>query len=120
MKILSYNISWSKQFKIDWLFTNKGIDAFVVPECANNDNIVVPDNFQFYWVGNYATKGLGVFVSKEHKQITPDWANPKLSYAIPIIIDDTTSEIATNAISTYEIEFMIVLIEDIIVPTKSV
>lgn len=88
MKILSYNISWSKQFKIDWLFTNKGIDAFVVPECANNDNIVVPDNFQFYWVGNYATKGLGVFVSKEHKQIIPDWANPKLSYAIPIIIDD--------------------------------
>lgn len=88
MKVLSYNISWSKQFKIDWLFTNKGIDAFVVPECANNDNIVVPDNFQFYWVGNYATKGLGVFVSKEHKQIIPDWANPKLSYAIPIIIDD--------------------------------
>ena len=88
MKVLSYNISWSKQFKIDWLFTNKGIDAFVVPECANNDNIVVPDNFQFYWVGTYATKGLGVFVSKEHKQIIPDWANPKLSYAIPIIIDD--------------------------------
>ena len=51
MKVLSYNISWSKQFKIDWLFNNKGIDAFVVPECANNDNIVVPDNFQFYWVG---------------------------------------------------------------------
>lgn len=42
MKVLSYNISWSKQFKIDWLFTNKGIDAFVVPECANKDNIVVP------------------------------------------------------------------------------
>ena len=47
MKVLSYNISWSKQFKIDRLFNNKGIDAFVVPECANNDNIVVPDNFQF-------------------------------------------------------------------------
>ena len=80
MKVLSYNISWSKQFKIDWLFTNKGIDAFVVPECANNDNIVVPDNFQFYWVGNYATKGLGVFVSKEHKQTCSRYGVIKINF----------------------------------------
>ena len=45
MKILSYNISWSKQFKVDWLFTHKDIDAFVVPECGNNENIVVPNNY---------------------------------------------------------------------------
>ena len=32
----------SKQFKIDGLFNNKGIDACVGPECANNDNIVGP------------------------------------------------------------------------------
>ncbi len=88
MKILSYNISWSKQSKIDWLFTNKDIDAFVVPECGNNDNVVAPDDYQFYWMGNYATKGLGVFVSKKHKQELPSWYNDKLNYAIPIIIDD--------------------------------
>lgn len=88
MKILSYNISWSKQFKVDWLFTHKDIDAFVVPECGNNENIVVPNNYQFYWVGNYPTKGLGVFISKEHKQEIPVWANKELNYAIPLLIND--------------------------------
>ena len=88
MKILSYNISWSKQFKVDWLFTHKDIDAFVVPECGNNENIVAPNNYQFYWVGNYPTKGLGVFISKEHKQEIPVWANKELNYAIPLLIND--------------------------------
>ena len=67
MKILSYNISWSKQFKIDWLFRHKDTSAFVVPECGNANNIVVPDGYHFYWVGNYDIKGLGVFVSNKHK-----------------------------------------------------
>lgn len=45
MKILSYNISWSKQEKIDWLLEQKGIDAYVVPECGNADNIAVPEGY---------------------------------------------------------------------------
>lgn len=48
MKFLSYNISWSKQSKIDWLFTNKDIDAFIVPECGNSHNVAVPNDYQFY------------------------------------------------------------------------
>lgn len=88
MKFFSYNISWSKQSKIDWLFTHKDVDAFIVPECGNSENIVVPDSYQFYWTGNYETKGLGVFVSKEHKQEIPSWVNPNLNFAIPVIIDD--------------------------------
>ena len=88
MKFLSYNISWSKQSKIDWLFTNKDIDAFIVPECGNSHNVAVPNDYQFYWVGNYDIKGLGVCVSKKHKQVIPSWNNKKLSYAIPIIIAD--------------------------------
>lgn len=44
MKKLSYNISWSKQEKIDWLLGQKGIDAYVVPECGNADNIAVPED----------------------------------------------------------------------------
>ena len=36
---------------------------------------------------------------------------------IPIIIEETTSEIATNAISTAEIAVIIVLTDDIIMPT---
>lgn len=88
MKILSYNISWSKQFKIDWLFRHKDASAFVVPECGNANNIVVPDGYHFYWVGNYDIKGLGVFVSNKHKHEIPSWANNNLNFAIPVILDD--------------------------------
>ena len=35
---------------------------------------------------------------------------------IPIIMDETTSDIATKAMSTYEIAFIIVLTDDIISP----
>lgn len=42
MKLLSYNISWSNQEKIDWLLDKKGIDAYVVPECGNADKITIP------------------------------------------------------------------------------
>lgn len=30
MKIISYNISWCKQEKIDWLVEHRDIDAFVI------------------------------------------------------------------------------------------
>ena len=53
MKILSYNISWSKQEKIDWLLGQKGIDAYVVPECGNADNIAVPEGYSFFWTGDF-------------------------------------------------------------------
>ena len=36
---------------------------------------------------------------------------------IPIIIEETISDIATNAIKTYEIALIIVLTDDIIIPT---
>ena len=36
---------------------------------------------------------------------------------IPIIIEDTTSDIATNAISTYDIAFIMVVTDDIISAT---
>lgn len=44
MKFLSYNISWSKQYKIDWLFTNKDIDTFIDAECGNSHNVAVPND----------------------------------------------------------------------------
>ena len=47
-------------------------------------------------------------------------SNTEIYVMIPIMIELTTSEIATNAISTYEIALIIVLMEDIIVPTISV
>ena len=88
MKIMSYNISWCKQEKIDWLVGHQDVDAFVVPECGNRENIVVPNGFRFFWMGEYATKGLGVLVGDGHKCELANWYNKDLRYALPIIIDD--------------------------------
>lgn len=65
MKVLSYNISWFKQEKVDWALANNGVDAFVIPECANKDKTKIPKEYSFYWVGDYENKGLGVIVSNK-------------------------------------------------------
>lgn len=49
MKIISYNVSWCKQEKIDWLIGHQDVDAFVIPECGNQDNIQVPEGVKFFW-----------------------------------------------------------------------
>lgn len=88
MKVLSYNISWFKQEKVDWALANNGVDAFVIPECANKDKTKIPKEYSFYWVGDYENKGLGVIVSNKYKHIIPSWYKANLSYAIPVLIDD--------------------------------
>lgn len=88
MKVLSYNISWFKQEKVDWALANNGVDAFVIPECANKDKTKIPKEYSFYWVGDYENKGLGVIVSNKYKHIIPSWYKAILSYAIPVLIDD--------------------------------
>lgn len=85
---MSYNVSWCKQEKIDWLIEHQDIDAFVIPECGNEDNIQVPRDTKFFWMGDFATKGLGVIVRKGHKCELAPWHNKTLRYALPIIIDD--------------------------------
>lgn len=88
MKILSYNISWSNQEKIDWLLDKKSIDAYVVPECGNADNITIPKGYSFFWMGDFDFKGLGVICRDSHKIVLPDWYNKNLHYAIPVVFDD--------------------------------
>lgn len=88
MKIISYNVSWCKQEKIDWLLGNQDADAFVIPECGNSDSITVPKGYRFFWTGDYASKGLGVIVGEKHKCELAYWYNKDLRYALPVIIDD--------------------------------
>lgn len=85
---MSYNISWCKQEKIDWLAGHQNVDAFVVPECGDKDNIAVPNGYRFFWMGEYAAKGLGVMVREERKCELASWYDNTLRYALPIIIDD--------------------------------
>lgn len=88
MKVLSYNISWFKQEKIDWALAHKDVDAFVLPECADKEITNIPKGYSFYWTGDFENKGLGVIVNNNHKHIIPSWYNKTLSYAIPVILDD--------------------------------
>lgn len=93
MKILSYNISDSKQWKIDRLFEHDA-DVFVVPEITCPEQAELPDGFEMAWEGitwQYAGKdkwkGLGI-IWKKGEGMVPDWYNPNLFYAIPLVVND--------------------------------
>lgn len=36
------------QTRIDGLVENQDVDAFVIPECGNQDNIQVPEGVKFF------------------------------------------------------------------------
>ena len=93
MRILSYNISDSKQWKIDRLFEFDA-DVLVVPEITCPEQAKLPDGYEMVWKGitwQYACKdkwkGLGVIWKKGEGEI-PNWYNPNLFYAIPLLIND--------------------------------
>ena len=50
MKILSYNINDSKQWKVDKLF-EIGADVYVVPEIACPEQTTLPDSYEMAWEG---------------------------------------------------------------------
>lgn len=93
MRILSYNISDSKQWKIDRLFEFDA-DVLVVPEITCPEQVKLPDGYEMAWEGitwQYGGKdkwkGLGVIWKKGEGKV-PDWYNPNLFYAIPLLIKD--------------------------------
>lgn len=91
LKIISYNISTCQQWKVDKLLERK-FDVLVVPEISCPEQCKIPDEYEFVWCGIHweykgcpQSKGLGVIWKKGEGRV-PDWYNPKLSYAIPLII----------------------------------
>ena len=87
MKVMSYNVSWCNQDKIDWLLFHDDVDIFVIPECGNEENVLTPKGYKFFWVGDYATKGLGIMVNERCQcEIAPSY-DKALRYAIPLIVD---------------------------------
>lgn len=92
MKIVSYNISDSAQWKIDRLLEMTA-DVLVVPEIACVEDVNLPDCLEMAWngitwehAGKQKSKGLGMIWKKGHGQIA-SWHNPELYYAIPLIVD---------------------------------
>lgn len=87
MKVMSYNVSWCNQDKIDWLLSHDDVDVFVIPECGEEEHISTPKGLRFFWVGDYATKGLGVMVREQGQCEIPSLYKESLRYAIPVVID---------------------------------
>lgn len=93
MKIISYNISDCKQWKVDQLIAMDA-DVFVVPEIGCNEHISLPNNYKMEWKGleweyngKGKSKGLGIVFKKDAGSI-PSWYNKELTYAIPLEIND--------------------------------
>lgn len=92
MKIISYNINDSYPWKVERLLKMQA-DILVVPEITCPDDANLPDDYEMCWRGiSYyhefqRWKGLGV-LWKRGLGYVPDWYNPSLFYAIPLIAGD--------------------------------
>ena len=93
MKIVSYNISDSKPWKIERLL-GLAADVWVVPEITCPEKAHLPELYSMEWEGieyQYRDmpkwKGLGIIWKKSQGYI-PNWNNPLMNYGIPLIFGD--------------------------------
>jgi len=92
MKIVSWNINDSKPWKIEHLL-GLNADVLVVPEITNPEDAHLPEQFEMAWCGidyffhEKKWKGLGL-IWKKGLGYVPEWYNPELMYAIPLIVGD--------------------------------
>ena len=89
MKILAYNINRSNQTKIDKVLS-MGADIMVLPECAHQSQVNLPEGFEMEWMGlpDWCDwKGLGVIWRKEHEVVVAPWFNESHKYILPFIVD---------------------------------
>lgn len=88
MKIVSYNIAKCVQTKIDSVL-RMNADLYILPECANSKNIVLPKGQAMLWTGDddMPQKGLGV-IWRESLSVHPVKGYRKIRHHIPLIVDD--------------------------------
>ena len=92
MKIVSWNISESKPWKVDHLL-GLNADVLVAPEITCPDKACISDSYDIKWYGieyffhEKKWKGLGV-IWKKGNGLVPEWFNTQLEYAIPLIVED--------------------------------
>lgn len=89
MKILAFNINRSNQGKISKILS-LAADIMVLPECASQSQIMLPDDYEMEWMGipewcNW--KGLGVIWRKDHEVVVAPWYNDEYKYILPLIVD---------------------------------
>jgi hypothetical protein len=92
MKVISYNISDSKPWKVERLLAMEA-DVWVVPEITCPEDAHLPEELEMQWRGiDYVYyqkkwKGLGI-IWKKGQGFIPEWNNPEMNYGIPLIVDD--------------------------------
>jgi len=92
MKVISYNIHDCYSWKVENLLKIDA-DIWVVPEMTSPEDANLPEFLEMKWYGiSYfwqfkRWKGLGV-IWKKGLGYVPEWFNPELYYAIPLVVDD--------------------------------
>ena len=88
MKILTYNIHRCNQEKIDSIL-QRGADIMVLPECAYQEQVTLPDGYAMTWHGDDAAKwkGLGVIWRRSVDCRVAEWYDASHKYMIPLIVD---------------------------------
>ena len=105
MKIVSYNMSESKPWKIEHLL-GLHADVLVVPEITCPENSHLPEQHEMEWCGidyffhEKRWKGLGIIWNKGNGFV-PEWFNPQLSYAIPLILGIWPTKTTANEPQSY-------------------
>ncbi len=66
------------------------VDIMVLPECATNNQVILPQDCLMKWAGSDSClwKGLGVIWRNKHKLEIPSWYNSKYNYILPFIINN--------------------------------
>ena len=92
MRIIGYNINDCYPWKVERLL-KMNADVLIVPEITCPEDAHLPEEYEMKWNGiSYfwqfrRWKGLGVIWKKGFGYV-PDWYNPDLFYAIPLITED--------------------------------
>lgn len=88
MKMVCYNIAKCSQDKINHVLC-MGADLYILPECADTNNISLPTGYGMLWTGDddLPQKGLGV-IWKEPLAVQTVKEYRKIKHHLPLIVDD--------------------------------
>jgi len=79
-------------------------DVMVIPECETLDKIKAPEASDSYWIGDNASKGLGVFTFNDFKIDLYDKYTDEFKYILPLIVSKGDTAYKLIAVWTKKVE----------------
>ena len=79
-------------------------DVMVIPECETLDKIKAPEASDSYWIGDNASKGLGVFTFNDFKIDLYDKYTDEFKYILPLIVSKDDISYKLIAVWTKKVE----------------